>query len=394
VSVSGVPLARIPAAVIGANVMDRGQQIQNDAEATLAIERAFPALRGRIPRATLTQLPTRVHRLTRLGAALGTDDLWVKRDDESGALYGGNKPRKLELLLGDALARGKRSVITSGGIGTHHGLATTIGARSVGLRTILLLLKQPVTEHVRRCLLLDYAAGAELHYAATVPALVACGLRVYANELWRGDPPYVIPTGGASPRGTIGFVNAAFELREQIAAGELPEPDWIFTPMGSGGTVAGLVLGATLAGLRSRIVAILVSDILPPSAGKLSRLANHTLRLLRRHDAGITPVVVTPDDFRILHGYVGPGYGTPTDAGRHARALMEQLEGIPLEATYTAKCLAAVCDAVRTPAYRGTVLFWNTYSSVDPAVHLGSLPNFRELPQPLHQFFTGPALPC
>src|SRR6185295_14891536 len=151
--------------------MSTALPLQREADDVLAIERAFPALRGRLPRVRLTQLPTRVHRLARLGASLGTDDLWVKRDDESGTLYGGNKPRKLEFLLGEALARGKHSVLTSGGIGTHHGLATTICARSVGLQTILLLLKQPLTEHVRRCLLLDQAAAAELHYGANIPSL-------------------------------------------------------------------------------------------------------------------------------------------------------------------------------------------------------------------------------
>ncbi len=360
----------------------------------LAIERAFPALRGRLPRAHLTQLPTRVQRLDRLAASLAADALWVKRDDESGTLYGGNKPRKLEFLLGDALARGKRSVITSGGIGTHHGLATAICARRVGLRTILLLLKQPVTEHVRRCLLLDHAAGAELHYAATVPSLAWRGLGVCAGELARGQLPYIIPTGGTSARGTIGYVNAALELREQIAAGALPDPDWIFVPMGSGGTVAGLVLGAKLARLRGRVVAVLVSDIFPPSAAQLSRLATKTLDLLRRYDAHIPPVTVTRDDFRILRDYVGPGYGAPTEGGRRARDTLQQLEGIHLETTYTAKCLAAMLNAVRTAACRGTVLFWNTYSSVDAAAHLGPLPDFRNLPEALHEFFIGPALPA
>src|SRR5262249_7915552 len=223
------------------------------AEQRLAIERRFPALHGKLARVPLTTLPTRVHRLDRLAHAIGAEQLWVKRDDESGALYGGNKPRKLEFLLGDALADRKTAVLTFGGIGTHHGLATAICARAVGLRAILVLLKQPVTEQVRRCLLLDHAAGAELHYAPTVPLLTAPGLRVCGRELLRGELPYIIPTGGSSPVGTLGYVNAAFELHEQITRGELPEPAWIFVPMGSGGTVAGLVLGAKLAGLRSRV---------------------------------------------------------------------------------------------------------------------------------------------
>jgi len=363
-----------------------------DAGDNLAMARAFPALRTALPRAHLTRLPTRVHRLTQLAATLGGAELWIKRDDECGILYGGNKPRKLEFLLGDALARGKRTVITSGGIGTHHGLATAICARSLGLRTILLLLKQPLTEHVRRCLLLDYAAGAELVYGASIASLAVRGLGVCARELLRGELPYIIPTGGTSARGTVGYVNAAFELHEQIAAGELPEPDWIFVPMGSGGTVAGLVLGAALAGLRSRVVAVLVSDIFPPSAMQLARLATRTLVGLRRHAPSLPQVTVSPKAIRIVDEYVGPGYGTPTEAGRSARDALAALEDIRLETTYTAKCLAAVLDAVRGGTYPGRILFWNTYSSVDPAAHLGPLPDFHRLPPRLQRFFSGPAL--
>src|SRR5262249_2164386 len=157
----------------------------------------------------LTTLPTRVHQLKRLGRDLGLAQLWVKRDDESGTLYGGNKPRKLEFLLADALARRRTSALTFGGIGTHHGLATPLGRRAVGLRAILLLVKQPVTEHVRRGLLLDYAAGAELHYAPNVTLLAARALGVYGRELLRGGLPYIIPTGGTSPLGILGYVNAA-----------------------------------------------------------------------------------------------------------------------------------------------------------------------------------------
>lgn len=327
----------------------------------LAIERRHAALCGRLPRVCLTQLPTRVHRLERLGKELGVDRLWVKRDDESGLLYGGNKPRKLEFLLGDALADGKRSVLTFGGIGTHHGLATAICARAVGLRAILALLKQPVTESVRRCLLLDHAAGAEMHYGATVPLVTVRALRICGRELLRGELPYIIPTGGTSALGTFGYVNAAFELHEQIHAGQLPEPDWIFAPMGSGGTVAGLVLGAKLAGLRTRVAAVLVTDILPPSAAKLARLAARSLALLRQPAPEIPTVAVAANDFTIIKGYVGPSYGTPTDAACRARDLMRDLEGIALDTTYTAKCLAGMIDAVHTAEYRSaTVLrrFW------------------------------------
>jgi D-cysteine desulfhydrase len=254
-----------------------------------AIERRFPGAYEGIIRVGLTRLPTPVDRLTELEGEVGMSSLWVKRDDRSGDLYGGNKPRKLEFLLGKALADGKQAVITTGGIGTHHGLATAVCARALGLRTILALLKQPVTAAVRRSLLLDYAAGAEMYYGASVPSLTVVALRVCAQEFLRRGMPYIVPTGGTSALGVLGYINAAFELAEQIKAGELPEPAWIFVPCGTGGTVAGLVAGAKLAGLRSRVAAVLVTDILPPSPSRLARMANGALRLLgdrvpeRRH---------------------------------------------------------------------------------------------------------------
>ena len=364
------------------------------ADGELAIERRFPALRGCLPRVCLTSLPTRVHRLVRLERELVAEQLWIKRDDESGALYGGNKPRKLEFVLGDALRRGRRTLLTFGGIGTHHGLATALCARNVGLRTILLLLPQPVTDHVRRSLLLDYAAGAEMHYAPTVPLLTLQALRLWVREFLRGNWPYVVPVGGSSALGTLGHVNAAIELQEQIRAGELPEPEWIFAPLGTGGTVAGLVLGAKLAGLRARIVAVQVTDILPRSPAQLAKQAESSLTLLRRYLPDVHAPLVTAADFRILSGYLGPAYGAPNDAGCRARALVSQSEGIELDTTYTAKCMAAMIDAVRMPEYRrGPVLFWNTYSSIDPADHLGPLPDYRQLPAAFHRFFTEAAVP-
>lgn len=343
-----------------------------------------------LPRVPLTLLPTPVHRLERLGIERGLDAVWVKRDDRSGALYGGNKPRKLEFLLGEALRRGYRKVITFGGIGTHHGLATTLCARQAGLRTQLVLLPQPVTEHVRQCLLLDHAYGAELYYAGNVAGVAVTALSLCVRGLVRGDLPWIVPAGGSSPRGALGYVNAAVELAEQVRAGELPEPDFIFVPLGSGGTAAGLMLGLKLAGLSSRVVAVLVTDILPPSAARLRRLARGSLQLLRRYRPRIPAVKVRSGDVTIVRGHLGRGYGAPTAAGESASALLADLEGIQLEPTYTAKCFAALLELATQEPYRGrTLLFWNTYSSVDPAASLPRLPVYTELPAPFHRFFAG-----
>jgi D-cysteine desulfhydrase len=350
-----------------------------------ALLRRWPALAARLPRVALVDEPTPVAPLARLGNARGVRDLWIKRDDRTSAVYGGNKPRKLEWLLGAARAAQARGVITFGGIGTHHGLATAACARAVGMRTVLVLIPQPVTPHVRHCLLTDHALGAELHLASGVADVVRRGLVLLARARWQGEPLAVIPTGGSSALGTIGYVDAALELAEQVAAGAMPEPDAIFVPLGSGGTVAGLVLGLRLAGLRTRVVGVLVTDILPPSPRRLRALARATARRLAPE---VTPPPLALDDFAIDRDFVGPAYGAPTEAAEAARALARELEDVALETTYTGKCLAALLARAAEPPWRDrTLLFWNTFSSVDPADALGPLPDWRTLPAAFHRFF-------
>lgn len=361
--------------------------VARTATADLALVRRFPSL-VHLPRHPLTVLPTPVQPLEHLARLRNLGSLWIKRDDLSGPLYGGNKPRKLEWLLGAARARGRRGVITFGGIGTHHGLATAICARDAGLRTVLVLIPQPVTEHVRHCLLLDQAAGAELHLAGSVTGVAIAALRLCAGALAHGRPLAIIPTGGTSAVGAVGYVNAAFELAEQVRAGAMPEPDAIFVPLGSGGTVGGLALGCRLAGLRSRVVAVLVTDILPPSPARLTRLAAATLRRLRRAAPEIPPLELDAGNVAIVSDYLGAAYGAVTDAGLAAERLLLDEEGIGLETTYTAKCMAAMLDLAARPPYRErTLLFWNTYSSVDPIAPIGSAPDWRALPPAFHRFF-------
>jgi D-cysteine desulfhydrase len=336
----------------------------------------------------LTTLPTPVQPLERLARRCGLGAVWIKRDDRSGPLYGGNKPRKLEWLLGAARARGRRAVITFGGIGTHHGLATAICARDAGLHTVLTLLPQPVTPHVRHCLLLDHAVGAELHLAESVPGVAVAGVRLCAAAALRGAPLAIIPTGGTSAAGVLGYVNAAYELAEQVRAGVLPEPDAIFVPLGSGGTVAGLALGCRLAGLRTRIVAVLVTDIFPPSPARLAGFGRAALRRLRRVAPELATERIDPSAFTIVRDYLGTAYGAVTDAGLAAQRLLQDEEGIALETTYTAKCMAALLDLAGRPPYRDqTVLFWNTFNSVDVDASVGPLPDWRALPTPFHRFF-------
>jgi D-cysteine desulfhydrase len=335
-----------------------------DAE-SLALFRRHPALRS-IPRAVLTQLPTPVEPLALEGLPEGV--LWVKRDDRTSAVYGGNKARKLEFVLGAAQADRCRRLVTTGGIGTHHGLATAIFARQLGLATTLVLVPQPVTDHVREQLRAMQAFGAEILGARGVLGAALQVIRALARSWLRGERPLLVPTGGSSALGDVGFVSAAFELAEQVEAGLLPEPAEIYVPVGSGGTLAGLVLGAQLAGLRSRIVGVLVTDILPPGPQRLARLANATLALLRRHDASLPATRVEASAFEITHAQLGAGYGSATAAGEDAAARASRA-GLALEQTYTAKCLAEIVARLGDGRARAPVLFWNTYNSADPWRH-------------------------
>lgn len=328
-----------------------------------ALFEAYPGLRGRLPREPFLAGPTPVEPLALAGVPPGV--LFVKRDERSCAHYGGNKPRKLEFVIGDARARGARRLVTTGGLGTNHGLATTILGRAAGLRTTLVLLHQPVNDEVRDKLELAAAWGAELVWGRDVPGTLVATLGVLARSALRGERPYRVPTGGSSALGNLGFVSAAFELAAQVKAGRLPEPAQVFTAVGTGGTLAGLALGLRLAGLRTHVIGVLVTDILPPSPARLARAARAANRLLRRADPSIPELRLAAGDLELDPSQLGPGYGAATPAATDAVAVA-RAAGLSLETTYTGKCLASILARARAGTLGpGPVLFWNTYNAVD-----------------------------
>ncbi len=346
------------------------------AAGSLAILDAFPALRQRLDRHAFLSDATPVEPLALPGAAPGA--VFVKRDERSCPLYGGNKPRKLEFIIGEALARGARRLVTVGALGTHHGLATTLLGRSAGLPTTLVLLWQPPSEAVRRALLLHAAWGADLVYGRNVPGVALQLARVLTGSALRGEKPYWVAAGGSSDLGRIGFVSAGLELARQVREGGLPEPAEVWVPVGTGGTLAGLLVGFRLAGLRSRLVGVVVTDILPPGRGGLARQARSVARWLRRLDPEIPAVAVQPADFDLVLDQLGAGYGFPTPQAEEAVAAAAE-SGLQLETTYTGKCLAALRERLRRPR-EGPLLFWNTFNAVDVAATAPAPLDPRALP--------------
>lgn len=349
-----------------------------------ALYTRYPELETALPRIALGTGPSPVAPLSRLSEKLGGQEIWVKNDGLYGSIYGGNKARKLELIIADALRRRSRTIITVGATGTNHGLATALYAREHGLRTVLLLVEQPVTDRVRRQVWRLHQAGAVLYRARTVPRLAALTPFVMLRHAdWRrGRLPYFLPAGGSSPLGAVGFVNAALELADQVAAGELPEPAHIFVALGSAGTAAGLLLGLRLVGLHSRLAPVLVSDVTPLSSRKVAGLANRTARLLRERGAPLPPGDIAPEEVTILSDWLGDGYGHPTAAATRAEEMLRETEGLELEGVYTAKTMSALVGLVEAGQLRdGPVLYWHTYNALPLPFAAPTDEDLRRLPR-------------
>ncbi len=335
------------------------------------------ALFSPFPHVQLAGLPTPVAPLDRIGKKYGHEALFIKQDNLSGPVYGGNKIRKLEFLLGEAVAQGRKSVITYGAAGSNHALATAVCCRQLGLRAISILAPQKTSDHVRKNILMSCAAGAELHLYAHYNEFPQATRKLSDRCLMEdGIEPYIIPAGGTNATGALGFVNAAFEMAEQI------RPDVIYLPMGTGGTHVGLLVGLKLAGLETRIEAIRVTH-------PQFKRERHILQLCTEvcDKLGIA-AVVDDADVIIRDEFFGDDYGIPTPEGEQAVELFGAMEDVYLENTYTGKTAAALLHDLRTGRLKGqTVLYWNTLNSRDFSLAIDGI-DFHDLPDAFHPYFS------
>ena len=348
----------------------------------------YPRLRKAVPYISLGTFPTPVVKLDRLGTELGLGSLCIKRDDVSGKTYGGNKVRKLEFILAQALRENKKEVLTFGGAGSNHALATAVYAGVTGLGSINLLLPQHNARYVAKNLLMSHYSGAELHFTANRRAVrISTTLEILKHTLRYGRSPMVIPFGGTTPLGTTGFVNAAFELCGQIRNGELPEPDYLYVALGSMGTAAGLALGLHAAGMKTRVKAVRVVNESIAGEQKFGSLFRKTNTLLHAHDSSF-PVIDNPtENTGIIHDFFGEEYALFTREGMEAVYRMRDTEGIMLDGTYTGKTCAALFHDAKNDALRGkNVLFWNTLNSRDFSDKIADI-DYHSLPEPFHRYF-------
>jgi D-cysteine desulfhydrase len=313
-------------------------------------------MKDTLPKASLGYFPTPLIELTRLSKTLGGPKIYMKRDDNTGLALGGNKTRKLEYIIGDALAKGADTVITAGAIQSNHCRQTAGAAASLGLECHLVLGGEE-PEQPQGNLLLDKVYGCHIHWTGEnrkgedIPALVA---QLKAE----GKKPYVIPYGGSNELGAVAFIEAYKELNAQREALKV-DFSYIIFASSSGATHAGLMLGNKILQTHSQIVGINIDkgemDKVPFDEHIMS-LANSTAQLIA------ADYQFTADDLILNSDYVGDGYGVIGELEKEAIALTAQNEGILLDPVYTGRAMGGLIDMIRTGQIKATdnVLFWHT----------------------------------
>lgn len=314
----------------------------------------FPALKE-IPHHPIGDFPTPLTLMPALAQAAEIEELWIKRDDISSAVYGGNKVRKLEFLLADAINRGANRVWTVGAIGSHHVLATSIYAKQAGLSVDVQHFPQPMTEHVRNNCLAVAATGANLRLGGVVSLV----LTVLGKKLHHSKTTYPIPAGGSSPVGALGYVNGALEIARQIQEKNIKPFHAIYVAVGSCGTLAGLVVGFRLARLPIRLIGVRVVDKVIVNRRSIDRLIRGTVKIIQSYGVNVPTNVDVA--YQLEHGQFGDGYGHPTESALAAISLAKK-EGISLEQTYTGKTFAGLLATAKPHGFR-RVAFIDTFNS-------------------------------
>lgn len=314
----------------------------------------FPKLQPRLAPISLCALPTRVESIASMG-----ENAWVKRDDITHSIYGGNKTRKFEFIIPEVIAAGANHIYTIGGTGTNHGVATAMVCQQLGLKSTVITFDQPDSPFVQKNQSLMQTFGSEVINSGSI---FSAARRFYLNLRRLNSSYYFLPGGGGTAVATFAYINAALELKQQIDNGECPEPAEIYVPVGSSSTLAGLTLGCVLAGMKTKVVGIqILESHIGPLATCTSAVGNKMMQQALaiiaseypHHALTLPSVILKPDWYQ-------PGYGVLTDATEGAIAKGKQV-GLSLEQTYSGKTFDAFTQAINTAA--NPILYWATYSS-------------------------------
>lgn len=303
-----------------------------------------------VPRLRFAHLPTPIEELPRLSAQLGGPRLLVKRDDQTGLALGGNKTRKLEFLVAEALQQGADTLVTAGAAQSNHCRQTAAAAARHGLGCVLVLNGSPPARPDGN-LLLDSLCGAEVVWVAERARREQVQRETCERLRAEGRHPYSVPYGGSSPTGVLGYAHAMAEV-----LGQGLDPDWMVFGTSSGGTQAGLLLGQRRSGYRGKVLGISIDESAAWLGERVSGLATEAAMKLGE------PHRFTPADVLVDDSYCRAGYGVMTGLEREAIGLCARLEGLLLDPVYTGRAAAGLVDLVRRGFFASTdtVLFWHT----------------------------------
>ncbi len=317
----------------------------------------------RAPWISLGQWPTPIQEARSFADRHGLKAFYVKREDLSHPKMAGNKVRGLEFLLGEAVRRGVRRIVTFSSDGSHHICRTAWHARQLGIETTAVTVPQPDAPYVKENQRIGVSVGTRYvraSYLTVIPKVIGHLLSRDAS-----GRPYYVPPGGTSPLACLGHVSATMELKKQIDAGEMPEPDFLFVALGSLGTAAGLAVGCKLAGLRTRLVGIVTSYRWYCTRGRWARMARRVNRLMRRMDKNVPMVEIRPADLTVVGTALGQGYAHPTEKATALAREFRDLEGVALDQTYTSKTMDGTMQFIEANDARDRVhLFWHTYQKI------------------------------
>lgn len=303
-----------------------------------------------IPRLHFAHLPTPIEQLPRLSEELGGPRILVKRDDQTGLAFGGNKTRKLEFLVAEALKQGAKMLISGGALQSNHCRQTAAAAARFGLDCTLVL-NGEMPDHPSANLLLDQMLGAEIVTIADRAYRDQTLQATYEKAVAEGRKPYLVTYGGSSPTGALGYAFAMKEFMKQ----SIPV-DWIVFGTSSGGTHAGLVLGQRVFSFKGKVLGISIDESEEWLKTRVSALASDASQKLGKR------IDFTHDDVLATEAYCKAGYGVLTDAEREAVKLFAKLEGVLLDPVYTGRAAAGMIDLIRKRFFKKdeTILFWHT----------------------------------
>jgi D-cysteine desulfhydrase len=321
----------------------------------------FPNAGKTLKREKLANLPTPVTDVL-VDHASGQRTISIKHDNLTGDLYGGNKVRKLEYLLKHAGEKHRKRIATFGTAGSNHALATALYAHKLGFDCTCFLSHQAKTPMAPATLNMHIKNGTDLvRYGGSYAKRIA----TLREHLW-GKDAWVLPGGGSSWLGAVGFVNAGLELADQVASGIVSAPDRLYVATGTMGTAAGLAIGLALAELPAEVQAVRVSDTSIMNEEALHRLITKTALMLRRLDDTVPPNLESRARVVVRHDFFAGGYAKTNDATDAAVQFAKDQLDIELETTYTGKAMAALLDDLDNAEFADKkFLFWNTYSSAE-----------------------------